>query len=49
MKTALWITGNILAVVIGSLIARDFGGPAGLFAWFVCAAMTDIRDNTDRP
>ena len=43
MNTALWLTGNILAAFIGFWITIDYTLSTGLFAWFVCAALADIR------
>lgn len=46
MSTALWITGNLLAVAIAIAIAKDHGVPAALFAWAVIAMLADIRKDT---
>lgn len=48
MKTLLWLIGNILAIIIGYAMFNEYGKAAGMFAWFVCAALADIRESVEK-
>lgn len=48
MNTALWVTGNLLAVSTAIGIAKDHGVPVAVFTWAVIAMLVDIRKNTSQ-
>ena len=48
MSTALWITGNLIALLAGVNIGIKYGPSEGMVAWAALAFLVDIRKNTSQ-
>lgn len=48
MITALWITGNLIALLVGVNIGIEHGPTEGMVAWAALAFLVDIRKNTSQ-
>lgn len=49
MRTALLVTGNIIALLAGLSVGVKYGGIEGLIVWAALAFLVDIRGNTMQP
>lgn len=48
MSKALWITGNLIALLAGVNIGIEHGPTEGMVAWAALAFLVDIRKNTSQ-
>ena len=48
MNTALWFTGNLIALLAGVNIGIKYGPSEGMVAWAALAFLVDIRKNTSQ-